>query len=91
MRVLAISEGDIKSRLRLASHALGMVPGSALPDSLRVEYDAIIEALTKRRPPEEGLSALGWTVGGMRRSTASAIARRIVNLSSQVAVLLELR
>ena len=86
--LLAIGEGDVRSRLRRAFFEIMPIQASLLPQSIQAEYESIIAELTKReaRYPDQG--NFDETIRRMRNSTGAKIAKRIYNLSMKINLLL---
>ena len=89
LRLLAVGQGDVRSRLREAYRYLRMLRKEDVPDSLRVEWNAILVALT-RHGPEVGSDGKSYgtavihTMARIRNSTGSVIAQRIYSLVNSI-------
>ena len=81
---LAIGEGDIKQRLKDVQVELLCVTKKDLPTDLQEEWQLILNSLTSELPlkvnGENIVGAIPNTLSGMKKKTASAIARRMIAL-----------
>jgi len=91
VRILAIGEGDVRSRLLNAFREFYTLRPEHLPPSLQADYNWIINELTKREPQNEWERAVWATDGSVRANlrrminrTGSRIARKICDLQYQV-------
>jgi len=77
--------GSIKDRLALAyRNHLAQVNAEELPDTLRAQFRACHEALTRERPLQ-GEDAVRATVRKMSNSEADEVAERVVRLYGAMA------
>jgi hypothetical protein len=90
---LTVGEGDVRSRLRKASKYLSAIFENDFPPEFREDWIWIQTQLTKRRSKWEGTEydegSFNATIHGMRNSTGSEIAKRMVELESQLEAWLE--
>ena len=82
---LAVGEGDVRARLRLAYAQLRRLRAQEVPQQLREEWKAILEALTARGPQLGPLGhlhqdALEHTLRHMRNATGRKLAERIYSM-----------
>lgn len=97
IRILAISPGDVRSRLASAYEEFHTLRLDNFPEELRNDYQWVIDELTKREPqyntwselkkayvPESRVAA---NLRRMRNSTGSKIARRLYDLLVQLGIL----
>lgn len=80
--ILAISEGDIKTRLQHAvlTH-LPMVEIDSFPNDLKPMYKSIYDRLHAKEPTYQGQTSIEATMYRMRKKTASVIAKDIWKLN----------
>jgi hypothetical protein len=100
IRILAIGEGDARSRLLSAFVEFQTLKTEDFPDELQSDYDWIIHELTKREPQGDVWSEIDqkWVPealvpANLRRMinrTASRIAKKIVEIDYQLEVAYDL-
>jgi hypothetical protein len=86
--VLATNPFDVKGRLHAAWEPFVLAQCPEYPPHLKAMYDEIRADLTRKPAGPFTKTAIGLTLHGMRLTTASKIAERIVSLESQVDSLL---
>jgi hypothetical protein len=82
---LAVSEGDVRDRLRKAYAQLDTLRDDEVPQEVRAEWASILEELTKRGPLIHAdrviKDALDHTLGRMKNKTARKIAERVYRIA----------
>jgi hypothetical protein len=80
VRVLALGEGDMRSRMESAYLALIVVQEHDLPEPLRDHWAWVVEQLTHRAARHQWEGTLKATLSQMRNTTAQKIAERIYEI-----------
>lgn len=89
LHLLAVSEGDVRSRLTEAYRHLRSLRDEDVPEELRAEWTSILRSLT-RYGPEVGSdgtlfqSAIKHTMARIRNRTGKRIAERIYTLAREL-------
>ncbi len=78
---LATGTGSIRERLHAASIGFAPLHEEDIPDDLRGEYQAILDALTKKEPLLQSEGRVRATLRGMHLKRAQRIAVMIWNLN----------
>lgn len=82
---LAVSEGDVRNRLRGAYDQIRLLRDDEVPPEIRQEWLCILEDLTKRGPLIQSdvvlKNDIDHTLGRMKNKTASKIALRIYRIA----------
>jgi len=86
---LAVAEGDVRCRLKGAYRPLRSLSENEVPEGLRPEWAAILNALTRHGPElsTDGTlyqTAIDHTMSRIKNSTGRAMAERIYNLCLQI-------
>ncbi len=86
---LAVGEGDVKQRLCDVQIELLCVTKPDLQTDLQAEWEGILNTLTRRGPIKDVkgqnmIGAIPNTLRGMRKETASKIAKRLIELYYKV-------
>ena len=88
VHILAIGQGDVRSRLWHAYLEFHPLRKEDLPVDLQVDYEWILKQLTRYEPNELELNAgrgvVQATLSRIKNSTGARIAQRIVELSSKI-------
>lgn len=82
VHILAVGEGDVRSRLRIAYGILHRLTARDVPPDLQAEWQSILCELASRGPEqwpdgEQLRNALDHTLGRMRNSTGRKTAEKI--------------
>lgn len=91
VRLLAIGEGDVRSRLNEAYLVFHPVQERDFPDHLKKDWMWICEQLTRFEPPYEGRGRVEYTLSKIQNRTGRKIAERIVTLYHELESYLRLR
>lgn len=91
LTILAVGEGDVRSRLSSAFLEFHTLQPRDFPAALQADYEWIVQELTRRKPQDE-LERREWARDGsvtanlrrMKNRTGSRIARRIIDLEHRV-------
>ena len=91
VRILAVSEGDVRSRLLTAYQEFHTLREDDFPQELRADYVWILNELTKRKPQSE-IDMREWAMDGyvaanlqhIINRTGSRIAEKIYDLEHRV-------
>jgi hypothetical protein len=81
VHLLAVGEGDVRSRLRSAMAEMDHLDEQHFPEHLRADYRSIQSALTKRGPSPDGTKgAYDHTLDRMVNRTGAKIAMELCTL-----------